>query len=47
MTEVNEKELENIKGGGITPWVAVGIGAVVVFLIGLYDGFTRPLKCHE
>ncbi|MBQ7104832.1 MAG: hypothetical protein IJN90_03150 [Bacilli bacterium] len=47
MTEIREKELENVKGGGISPWIAFGVGAAVVFLIGLYDGFVRPLGCRE
>lgn len=47
MHEIKEKELENVKGGGITPWAAVGLGALFVFMIGVYDGFTRPLACHE
>ena len=47
MHEISEKELESVKGGGISPWGAIGIGAILVFLIGVYDGLTRPLSCHE
>lgn len=47
MHEVKENELTKIKGGGISPWAAVGIGALFVFLIGVYDGYTRPLECRE
>ena len=47
MKEIKEQELESIKGGGITSWIGVGIGAAVVFLIGFFDGFTRPLGCNK
>lgn len=47
MKEIKGNELEKVKGGGISPWAAVGIGAVLVFIIGVYDGFTRPLGCRD
>ena len=47
MHEIEERELENLKGGGISPWVVTGIGTLIVFLIGVYDGFTRPLSCND
>lgn len=47
MKEIESKELEKVKGGGISPWAAIGIGAVLVFIIGVYDGFTRPLSCND
>lgn len=47
MREIETSELEKVKGGGITPWIAVGIGAVLVFVIGVFDGFTRPLACND
>lgn len=46
MTEIKEEEMMNIKGGGIS-LVAIGaIYAAVTFVIGIIDGFTRPLKCN-
>ncbi len=46
MIEINEEEAKEIKGGGIS-LVAVGaIYAAVTFVIGVIDGFTRPLKCN-
>ena len=39
MHEVKEHELTKIKGGGISPWAAVGIGALFVFLIGFVKSF--------
>lgn len=41
MREIEEKELVNVKGGGISPWLAAGLGAVLVFIVGIYDGQTR------
>ena len=38
MKEIENNELENIQGGSISPWVAVGIGALFTFLVGVYDG---------
>lgn len=37
-------ELYNIKGGGYA-WYLV-LGGVVTFLIGVIDGYFRPLKCR-
>ena len=45
MKEIKEEELSKIEGG-ISVWVALGIGALVVFSIGVIDGFNRPLKCN-
>ncbi len=43
---LKDKELLEIKGG--ISWTAVGIGgAVVSFLIGLFDGYVRPLRCRS
>lgn len=47
MKEIEEKELENISGGATSPWLYFGIGAVLVFIIGVFDGFTRPLECNK
>ena len=47
MKEIEEKELEKVKGGGISPWFFAGVSAVLIFAIGVYDGFTRPLACRE
>ncbi|MDD6879458.1 MAG: class IIb bacteriocin, lactobin A/cerein 7B family [bacterium] len=45
MINIDNNELMSIDGG-ISTWTAVGIGAAVVFLIGVVDGFFRPLKCN-
>ena len=38
-------ELLNIKGGSKLV-VAGVIGTVITFVIGVLDGYFRPLKCH-
>ncbi len=47
MKEIEQQELEKVQGGGIMPWGLFGIGAAVVFVIGLFDGFTRPFGCNK
>mgnify|MGYP006962272556 CR=1 FL=1 len=43
---MQKEELINIKGGA--NWVALGIGSTLVsFIIGLVDGYLRPLKCNK
>lgn len=47
MKLINEKELDSIKGGAVSPvLVVVIVSAVVVFLAGVIDGFTNPEKCN-
>lgn len=46
MEIINNEELKSIDGGGISVWAALGIGAGIVFLVGVVDGFVRPLKCN-
>lgn len=46
METLNEKELKKINGGGISLGTGLLIGAGVIFLIGLVDGYIRPLKCN-
>lgn len=44
MKELNKKELMKVNGGG---WgIGLAIGAGIIFLIGVIDGYTRPLKCN-
>ena len=46
MEKLHKKELVNITGGGVGIGFGLLIGAGVVFIIGLIDGFVRPLKCN-
>lgn len=47
MREIEENELEKVKGGSSSSWIGLGIGALVIFIIGVIDGYTRPLSCNE
>lgn len=44
MNELNRQELKQIQGGGLG--IGLLIGAGIIFLIGVIDGYVRPLKCH-
>lgn len=44
MKEMTKNELKQINGGGL--WFTFGIIAGIVFLIGVIDGYVRPLKCN-
>ncbi len=44
MVKLEKNELMNISGGGFGLGLLVAAG--VLFLIGVIDGYTRPLKCH-
>ena len=46
MKELNSIELNNISGG--FKWIIGGvIGGILAFIVGVLDGFTRPLKCNS
>lgn len=42
--KITNEELKKINGGGFNLFLAIGAG--IVFLIGLIDGYVRPLKCN-
>lgn len=44
MHKLSKEQLENISGG-ISPWIFVGIGALVVFTLGFVDGVVHPKGC--
>lgn len=46
MKRLNNEELKQIEGGGIKIGLVLGIGAIITFLIGVADGYMRPLKCN-
>lgn len=46
MIELNNKEMKNIYGGGMSVGLLVGISAGVTFIIGVIDGIIRPKKCN-
>lgn len=44
---MSETELKSIEGG-ISKSVLIGtIGMVVTFIVGLIDGYMRPLACNK
>ena len=43
---IEEKELVNIKAGGVKWTVGLVVGAVISFFAGLIDGYLRPLGCN-
>lgn len=46
MKKMNDEELKEINGGGLNIGAIVGIAAGITLLIGVIDGFVRPLKCN-
>ncbi len=45
MKTLNEKELKEINGGWSLTSI-LGIGSIFTFLIGIVDGYLRPLGCR-
>ena len=47
LRHIENERLDKIQGGGaLSAGVGIAIVAGVVFLIGVVDGFFRPLKCN-
>lgn len=44
---IHEQEMKQIVGGGFSLSLGALIGAGITFLIGLIDGYVRPLACHK
>lgn len=47
MKILEEQELKQVVGGGFSFGLGALIGAGITFLIGLIDGFVRPLGCNR
>lgn len=45
--KLENKQLQEVNAGGFSIGLLFGIGAAITFLIGVVDGFVRPLACHE
>lgn len=45
MKKINYQELRDIKGG-FGGLFAAGIVALAIFVVGVFDGVARPLKCN-
>lgn len=46
MVELNDRELKNVTGGGISFGTGLLISAGIVFVVGIIDGYIRPLACR-
>lgn len=44
MQKISNKELKNVKGGGAGTILLIIAG--IVFIIGVIDGYVRPLRCN-
>ena len=44
MKELSVNEMHEVKGGGAA--IGLAIVAGITFLIGVIDGFVRPLRCN-
>lgn len=44
---LSKEELYNINGGGIKFGVYAAIGCFITFIVGIVDGFLRPLSCNR
>lgn len=47
MRDLELNELKEIKGGGVSPWIFVGVAAFFTFAAGVLDGYVRPLACRK
>ncbi len=47
MQRLNHAEEADIFGGGFSGWAIAGIAAGIVFLLGCFNGYTNPEKCHN
>ena len=46
MKKVEKEQLKKVYGGGFSFSLATLIGAGITFLIGVIDGYIRPLACR-
>lgn len=45
MMEFKKNELKKISGG-VSIWAIIGALAGLIFGIGVFEGYTRPIKCR-
>ena len=46
MKNLSNEELMNISGGGVNVALVAAVSAGIAFIIGIFDGIVRPLKCR-
>lgn len=44
---LNNEELQLIVGGASKIGIGIVIGGIVTLLVGIFDGFLRPLRCNK
>lgn len=49
MKELTRQELSKVEGGGAGTAFALGclFAGIIIFAIGVMDGYMRPLKCNS
>lgn len=47
MKFLDNDELMSINGGGFNFGIIIGISAAITFIIGIIDGYLRPLVCRK
>ncbi len=45
--KISDENLHEITGGALSKGVWLGIAAFGIFIVGVFDGFMRPLKCNK
>lgn len=46
MNELKKSELMKVNGGGFGLGLGFLVGGLATFIIGVIDGYVRPLKCN-
>lgn len=46
MKELTNEELNDINGGMVLSTKLLFLGGLITFIIGLIDGYIRPVKCN-
>ena len=46
MEKINSKEQKNIKGG-ISEGAVLLVSAAIVFVLGIFTGYTNPVGCNS
>ena len=46
MKNLNDNELMNVNGGAVNIGIIAGISIGIAFIVGIFDGIVRPLKCR-
>ena len=44
--KLDKRELKDISGGGWSIGAGLLVGGIITFIIGLIDGYVRPLACN-